>query len=134
MKKVIYALLSFFVIFSLEVFGGAEFNSFEVNSTEGNVLIQWSTGKEESLSHFAIERKTPDSEYIEIKVIQPKGSNSFYEFVDENAYKTNDAVYTYRIKIVSNDGSDPTYSKEWTIAHIVSSVKRTWGSIKALFR
>ncbi len=133
MKKVIYTILSFFILFSFEAFGGAQFNSFEVNSNQGNVVVQWATGEETNLSHFVVSRKTVNGEFVDIATVEPKGSNSIYEYVDENAYKTNDAVYIYQIKIVDNDGTI-TLSNELTIAHIVSSVKRTWGSIKALFR
>ncbi|MGD8777761.1 MAG: hypothetical protein PVH88_02240 [Ignavibacteria bacterium] len=133
MKKVIYTILSFFIIFSFEVFGGAEFNSYEVESSNGNIVVKWSTGEETNLSHFVVTRRTPNSDFGEIAIISSKGSNSSYEYVDENAYKTSDAVYVYQVLIVDNDGKI-TKSKELTIAHIVSSVKRTWGSIKALFR
>jgi len=65
-------------------------------------------------------------------VVAPKGNNSFYEFVDQTAFKTTASVYQYRIRIVAQDGT--TYSKVMVVSHNVSSVKRTWGSLKAMFR
>ena len=58
-----------------------------------------------------------------------------YEYTDQTAFKTNDQVYKYRIEIVDKDGS-LSYSKEMSVLHNngISGVKRTWGSIKALFR
>ena len=66
--------------------------------------------------------------------VSPKGDNSYYTFTDQNAYKTNDMVFVYRLKIVDNS-SVATYSADVTVSHSISSVyKRTWGSIKAMFR
>lgn len=96
-------------------------------------MLSWQTGEERDLNHFSIMRKPANGAFTEIANIDAKGSNSYYEYTDQNAYKADDAVYVYKLKIVDNNGLD-SYSNEVTVAHTVSSVKRTWGSIKALFR
>jgi hypothetical protein len=62
-----------------------------------------------------------------------KGSNQPYDFVDETAFRTTGTFYKYRITAVYSSGarSDPY---EIGVSHTVSSVRRTWGSIKAMFR
>jgi hypothetical protein len=86
------------------------------------------------LNHFVIERKTPQSSFSEVGTVQPKGNNSFYSFTDQNTYKANDMVFVYRLKIV-DDNNQVSYSKDVTVTHSISSIaKRTWGSIKAMFR
>jgi hypothetical protein len=67
-------------------------------------------------------------------VVQPKGSNSLYTYVDRSAYKDTESVYVYRLKILEASSGPSSYSNEITVSHSVSSVKRTWGSIKAMFR
>jgi len=102
--------------------------------TEGeNVKLEWKTGDETNLQNFVIERKTQNSSYVELTTINPKGSNSFYSFVDESVYKSSDYVFTYRLKIVDND-QKISYSSEVSISPNISDVRRTWGSIKAMFR
>jgi hypothetical protein len=108
--------------------------SLEAGSDGNNVTIQWGTTEETSMIDFVVQRQASgQTEWISLDpVVAPKGSNSFYEFVDQTAFKTTASVYQYRIMIVAQDGT--TYSKVMIVSHNVSSVKRTWGSLKAMFR
>lgn len=115
------------------VYGGAFIQYFQGKSESDNIKLEWQTGEENNLQKFVIERKTPQSSFAEIGIITPKGSNSYYSFIDQNTYKTNDLIFIYRLKIVDNNGQ-VTYSNETTVSHSISGVKRTWGSIKAMFR
>lgn len=124
--------ISFLLISAIFVFAGAELIKFNARSQNGNVVVQWQTINETNLKHFVVERKTVNGSFIELSVIEPRADKN-YEFVDQSAFKGNDVLYVYRLKIVDNDGSF-SYSWEVAVPHNVSSVKRTWGSIKALFR
>ncbi|MFO7526101.1 MAG: hypothetical protein R6W68_11685 [Ignavibacteriaceae bacterium] len=122
-----------FLLFISAVYAGAYIEYFHARSEGDDVLLEWKTGEELNLQKFAVERKTPQSGYAEIATINPKGSNSFYSYVDKNAYKTTELLFNYRLKIVDNNNL-ASYSHEVTVSHNVSGVPRTWGSIKALFR
>lgn len=132
MKKGIIILFSILVI-AAAVYAGTFLDYFQGRSEGEDVLLEWKTSAEVDLKHFAIERKTPQNPYIELAIVEPNGSNSIYSYVDEAAYKTVDLVFIYRLKIVDNDGAT-SFSAEVTVSHNVSGVKRTWGSIKAMFR
>lgn len=128
------------VVFLLALSSGAlagaiiKDGTLQARSDDNNVTIQWGTTEEVSLREFVIEREAGSGAgFVAIGSVAPKGSNSFYEFVDQTAFKAITTVYQYRIKIVSDDGS-ATYSKTVSVSHNVSSVKRTWGSLKAMFR
>jgi hypothetical protein len=114
-------------------FGGAYLDYFHGSSEDDNIRLEWKTGDENNINHFAIERKTFQTSFIEITSIDPKGSNSIYSYVDQSAYKPNAMIFIYRLKIVDND-NQVSYSSEITVSHSVSGVKHTWGSIKAMFR
>lgn len=132
-KKIITSglILSFLVS---TLFAGAVIIDISASSDGENIVIRWSTAEETNMKHFQIERKSVNSTFATISDdINATGHNSYYEFVDENAYKTSDAVYVYRLKITESTGNI-THSGEVSVSHKVSSVKRTWGSIKALFR
>jgi hypothetical protein len=133
--KVYICLLSLMVLSSGAIAGAIiKDGTLQAHSDGNNVTIQWGTTEEVSLSEFVVERQAgSEGGFILIGMVAPKGNNSFYEFVDQTAFKTIATVYQYRIKIVSQDGSY-TYSKTVTVSHNVSSVKRTWGSLKAMFR
>ena len=128
--------LSYFLIVSIvatTVFAGTFLEYFQGRSDGEDIRIEWKTQEEVNLQHFKIERKTPQSSFVDITTIQPKGSNSYYTYLDQSAYKPNNMVFIYRLKIVDTNGQ-VSYSNEVTVSHSVSGVKRTWGSIKAMFR
>ena len=116
------------------VYAGAYIQYFQGRSESDNIKLEWQTSEEINLQKFVIERKTPQSSFAEIATVLPKGSNSYYTYTDVNTYKVTDVVYIYRLKIVENN-NQVSYSAEVTISHSISNVaKRTWGSIKAMFR
>jgi hypothetical protein len=125
-------LISLIILAFSAVYAGVILTSFDVKSQNGNVIISWQTSSESNVNYFAVERKSVKGNFVELAQIQPQADHT-YEYVDQSAYKTTDAVYVYHIKIVDNDGG-VSYSDERAVVHNVSSVKRTWGSIKALFR
>jgi hypothetical protein len=132
MKKLIIRALPVFFLFAV-VYAGAFLDYFQGRSEGEDVRLEWKTSEETNLLHFKVERKTPQSSFAEIATVDPKGSNSNYTYLDQSAYKSNDLVFIYRLKIIDNDGQT-SYSAEVTVSHNVSGVKRTWGSIKAMFR
>lgn len=130
--KLTTIVITFLIIAT--VYAGAYIEYFHARSESDDIRLEWQTSEETDLQNFVIERKTPQSTFTDIATIQPKGSNSFYSFTDQNAYKTNDMVFVYRLKIVDNN-NQISYSKDITVTHSISSIaKRTWGSIKAMFR
>jgi len=121
-------LLSFSAMFL-----GVSYSDFSVVSDAENVILTWQTGNEDNLKETIIERKVEGGVYSSIEVIAAKGDNSSYTYVDENAFKTQNGFYYYRLKFVDTDGSSNN-SQEQKVAHFTSVGKKTWGSIKALFR
>lgn len=108
--------------------------TLQARSDGSNVTIQWGTTDESNIREFAVERRSGTvGEFTVIAVIGKKGTNSFYEYIDRSAFKSTGTIYQYRIKSVSVSGT-AEYSTVLTISHNVSSVKRTWGSLKAMFR
>lgn len=115
------------------VFAGATLYYFNARSENESIKLEWKTQDESNVRHFIIQRKNPGNSYVDIATVMPKGNNSYYTFTDETAYKTQDLVFIYRLKIVDNDNT-VSHSSEVTVSHSISGVKRTWGSIKAMFR
>jgi hypothetical protein len=128
-----YSLPIIIIVTVITIYAGAFLEYFHGRSEGEDVRLEWKTSEEVNLQKFNIERKTPQSSFVEIATIEPKGSNSYYTYLDQSAYKTNDMIFVYRLKIVDTNGQS-SYSNEVTVSHSVSGVKRTWGSIKAMFR
>ncbi len=131
MKKIIIPILA--VIALSTAFATAYLDFFFARSEGDNVKLEWRTGEEHNVQHFIVERKTISGNFIDVATITAKGSNSYYTYVDESAYKSQDLIFIYRLKIVSENNST-TFSSEVSVSHSISGIKRTWGSIKAMFR
>jgi len=130
----ILTIITLIAFVSLSYAGAILSGKVTARSNGENIVIEWRTEKEVNIKNFVIQRKVVNVEqYSDIAEMNPKGDNSYYQFVDETAYKSSDAIYVYRLKIVDTN-SDISYSSEITVSHSVSGVKRTWGSIKAMFR
>lgn len=122
------------VLFTIAaLYAGTFLEYFHGRSEGDDIRLEWKTREEVDLQNFKIERKTPQNSFVEIATIQPKGNNSYYTYLDQSAYKASDLIFVYRLKIVDTNGQT-SYSNEVTVSHSVSGVKRTWGSIKAMFR
>jgi hypothetical protein len=130
MKK---ALLTWLLLGFVLAMAGTVVEYFTAQSYNDNVIVRWKTLDETGVQKFVLERSANQSEeFLKLAEIAPKGNNSIYEYVDASAFKQTDNIYFYRLKVVTNSGS--FYVGPITVLHKVSSVKRTWGSIKAMFR
>lgn len=131
MKKALIKSILFLSISFL--FLGVYYSDFTIVSDADNVVLSWHTMQEGDLSETIIMRKVHNGVYSEIASIDAKGDNSSYTYTDANAFKVENGVYKYQLKFTSSNGSF-SYSSEQAITHLTSVEKRTWGSIKALFR
>jgi|WetSurMetagenome_2_1015567.scaffolds.fasta_scaffold82658_4 hypothetical protein len=107
--------------------------SLTATSNNSMIMVRWSSDDDGGISGYEVARKSGlDGSFIVLSVV-PLSSDRSYLFVDETAFKTTDSYYQYRVTPVYADGRvvEPFYV---TVTHSVSSVRRTWGSIKAMFR
>ena len=108
--------------------------SLQASSDGVNVTLHWITDDETNVAHFEVERRAgTDGAFVSIATIDSKGA-SLYEYIDNSAFRKTATLYQYRLKIVSSSGAAPAYSTILTVSHTVSGVRRTWGSIKSMFR
>lgn len=111
---------------------------FGAKSSGDKVTIEWKTGTEQAVAKFDVERAPYGSQQFEhVGTVQAKGSYTYYSYIDESGFQKKIAtlagLFQYRLKIYAADGSI-SYSKVTTVEHSVSSVRRTWGQIKEMFR
>ncbi|MCX7834753.1 MAG: hypothetical protein N2450_01630 [bacterium] len=131
MKRLLF-IFSF--IFSWNVFAGI-LEDFTVTPGNNRIHVRWESSSEVGLQRYKLERSVDGSPFVEIASIQPRGDHQIYQYIDTDIY-TLDAsprTFAYRIKFQMRDGTF-TYSivRETTLN--LSSIRRTWGSIKAMFR
>ena len=109
-------------------------NSLTGTSNGSSISVRWLSEDESGVVGFDLERRTGlGLAFSVIAGFQPKGSNSTYEFVDETAFRGAETLYQYRVKVIYSNGTSVDYGPI-TVSHNTSDVRRTWGSIKAMFR
>lgn len=117
------------------LFAATELQYFTGKNETDSILLEWKTGTEDNLNRFEIERSASEpNNFVNVGNVTAIGNNSYYYFRDYTS-QNNPVVpiYYYRLKLVDNNGGH-VYSQTITVTHVISSVRDTWGSIKAIFR
>jgi hypothetical protein len=132
MKRAFLVLLP--LLLAAPLIAGAFLDFFQGRSDGNNIFLEWKVRSETNVTSYDVQRKAGyGGEFTTIASVEPKSGSGYYSFTDRSAYKAQDNIYIYRLKIADANGS-ASYSNDVTVSHSVSSVKRTWGSIKAMFR
>ncbi len=141
MKKFKITILTI-IMSAVTLFAADGFISYFNASSDGNkIKVEWRTSDESQILKFDIERALKNQSFTKITTIDAKGYSSVYNFTDDEAYKVvqkeptlqSANLYTYRIKIIKKD-NNVEYSNSINVSHSVSSIKRTWGMIKEMFK
>ncbi len=109
--------------------------------TSSGVAIRWETSDESGVLKFVVYRREyrsggmgPEEMIAELTA---KGvSSSVYQIDDGGIFKTTDRVLEYEIRAIDGKGTVVETAKMTTVfsTGLTSAAKRTWGSIKAMFR
>jgi len=130
-------IISFSVLLlSLTVFAGAiKEGSLSASSDGNSITLRWLSEDETAVARFIVERKAGfNGVFMPIIEISPRGSNSAYEYVDDTAFRVTESIYKYQVKVMFSNGAAPLFYGPITVSHKTSDVRKTWGSIKAMFR
>jgi len=132
----ILLLISIGYLFAAEIF-----EYLKATSNGKVITIEWKSTNETNISQYEIERSSSKQPFTRITTVEAKGYPSNYKYTDEEAFLRGDDYekimknnnFTYRIKVIHKDNSF-TYSNTVNVLHNVSSIRRTWGMIKELFK
>ncbi|MFQ5823941.1 MAG: hypothetical protein ACE5JB_07795 [bacterium] len=118
---------------------GAIIIDFHGEPGYNKVTLKWTTQNEINLKGFEVQRGFDNKNDKDFKAIGfvktsiEKKDKKNYSFEDKSVFKQIERTFYYRLKILDNDGSF-SYSKQISVTPTISSVRQTWGSIKAMFR
>ena len=136
MKLLFTAILSLLVplgtLFAQDVI--SEIPTAYSNGTD--IVVQWRTVSESGVARFEIERASgTEGNFMLVGTkIALRENNSAYEFVDRQVFKNAGGIYQYKVVVVMDDGKRLPTPFVTTVSHLSSTARRTWGSIKAMFR
>ncbi len=134
-----FLLLPILAVLLFSSVGLSQVTDFGAKNDGNDVLVYWRTGDESNVKEFQIFRRaasTLDYPPTPIGTVEAKQqNNSAYTYRDLNAFGKVTTYYFYRLVIVYTDNSTRIYANDAGLDHgEVSGVRRTWGSIKAMFR
>lgn len=106
-------------------------NYFNASPDGTDVIITWEILDEAGVTNFRLWRKIDEEmSYKFLDAITPEGKRA-YQFADYTVYKEQPKNVSYKLQ-VHKDGL--IYTFYTNIVHNPTSVQRTWGSIKSMFR
>ena len=106
-------------------------NFFHASPYGSDVVISWEVPSEAGVTDFKLWRKVNDETlYVLLGNVSPTGALE-YHFQDYTVFKDEAKTISYKLQVFQN-GAVFTYYTD--ITHNPTSVQRTWGSIKAMFR
>ncbi|MEM9936653.1 MAG: hypothetical protein AAF824_23700 [Bacteroidota bacterium] len=109
------------------------FSYFNLNSDGADVLLEWEVQEEANIERFELYRKFNDEgTFIAITTFTPNGTRQ-YQFLDDDIFKNLSRTIFYELHVVIKGKTDPVIVTN-SLLHSPTSVQRTWGSIKAMFR
>lgn len=138
--KTTFIIFAFVLLAATAFAVDASLQFFNAKSTGTSVTLEWKSSAEGDLERYEVERAGEDQIFRHVAAVQAKGSNQLYTYNDEEAFGKRDATdqitknyFTYRLRLVHTDKS-VVYSSTSGVTHNVSSIRRTWGMIKEMFR
>ncbi len=106
-------------------------NFFNLNPNGADILLEWEVQDEASVSEYRIFRKFQDDPtFTFVGAISATGAKS-YQYLDDDIFKSTSRVIVYELQVVKDN---QVYRFTANLSHNPSSIQRTWGSIKSMFK
>ena len=115
--------------------GSAELAFFKAEAQNGAVVLSWQTKAETEVQRFELWRKTfYSTSHVQLdQAFDAHGPGKPYRYVDDEVYKADSELVNYELRVVYKDGSRATLNAI-DFNYTTTAVRRTWGSIKAMFQ
>jgi hypothetical protein len=114
---------------------GVKLNAFGIQEDARDFVITWQADKEEGVYAYEIRRRTPFSRdnFLKVEEVKAHGVNKPYLFRDTQAYKSASDQVEYRLEVVYSNGLREVLASK-SLNYTSTPLRRSWGSIKAMFQ
>lgn len=137
MKKLLFILLLPILLFAADL----NFEFFTAKSNGEQITLEWKLVNEDNVDFYQVEKKLKEGNiYRPIgSRIRAVGNSNIYRYTDEDFFFKNnvelqsDNIQAYRIRVILKN-NDLRFSNTTYVTHNVSSVRKTWGMLKEMFR
>jgi hypothetical protein len=128
-------LIIFLTVFTS--FASAQISTPQISrisaQSDGTILINWTIGSENGVDHYIVSRSTSiNGTFTPLDYKPPKGTLYFIDKSD--LFKTTGKYFCYTVTAVGSGESQTSSVMGLVYDSPSSTAKRTWGSIKAMFR
>lgn len=129
-----------FVFWLLIIIVGTAFSSvrlsfFNLEKENNDLIISWQTTTEDGVSHFELQRRTQfsNNQFVDVASVNAHGVGKPYRYLDDQVYKTVSEQVDYRLEVVYVNGVREELGTK-SVNYTPTAIRRTWGSIKAMFQ
>ena len=137
MKKILLIILLPILLFASEL----NFEFFTAKSNGEEITLEWKLVNEDDIEYYQVEKKLKEgNDYRPLgSRIKATGNSNVYRYTDEDFFFKNnvelqsDNIQAYRIRVILKN-NDTRFSNTTYVTHNVSSVRKTWGMLKEMFR
>jgi hypothetical protein len=114
---------------------GVKLEFFDVQPEGRDFSIKWQMEVEEQVREYELTRKTPYSneQFVKVQAFPAHGVGVPYEFQDDQVYKSGAERLDYRLEAVYDNGIREVIVTQ-SLNYTSTAIRRTWGSIKAMFQ
>lgn len=113
---------------------GVELAFFRVERDGNDFAVSWQADVEGDVREYELYRKASYSDvFSKVYVVEAQGAGTVYRFNDDQVYKAVSEEVEYRLDVVLNSGERQNVSGQ-RLSYTPTAIRRTWGSIKAMFQ
>ena len=132
-RSILLILLLVPAISGAVLMGQAQVTTFVVEKSGSDIVVSWTAESEDGLREYVLFRKTPfTTDWVQVQQFNAHGPGKPYRYRDTEVYKNAADMIDYRLDLVFSDGS--RQQKFEQVEYTSTAVRRTWGSIKAMFQ
>ena len=134
MKRSILFILILLVAGWGMFFSSVRLGQFRIDAENSDLIVSWQTEVEDGIKEYSVRRLTRlNQDFVEIARVPAQGANKLYVYRDDDIYKTAAETVEYALIAIDADGVETNLGRR-QIAYTPTAVRRTWGSIKAMFQ
>lgn len=107
-------------------------NYFQLSPTGSDVVLEWEIQSETGISEYRVFRKFNNEPILAHLATIPSNGLGRYQYLDDDIFKNQSEIIHYELQVILGNGQ--IHKFQATLSHNPTSVQRTWGSIKSMFR
>ena|GEM_PF-262542 len=138
-KRDMRLILSTFLVLLLTgagfMAGQVRLSDFKIQEEGNDFRVSWTTEMEDEVRQFELMRRSPNSndQFVRVHTVPAHGIGREYGYLDSQVFKSGSEKLDYRLEAVYFNGVREAV-RTVSVNYTSTAVRRTWGSLKAMFQ